>query len=347
MLYVTTRIQRDAFTAHKVLWNNRGPAGGFFLPMRAPRYSKEQLLELSQKSFGECVANVINLLFNTKLSGWDIEFSIGRYPVKLVSIGSRATVAETWHNPDWQFDRLVSSLEKLLVREKSTSAQPSDWLKTAARIAVLFGIYSELLHSGDVSFDVPLDIAVPSGDFSMPMAIWYARSWGLPIGNIIVCCNENSAPWNLLHQGELRTDAAARDTNTPKCDMAVPTGLERLIFAQLGWHETTRFVEACHKGANYSLNEVNLKKLRQGMYVCVISGRRLESMISHIYQSSGLITDPYTALCYSGLIDYRSRAGEGRQALILAEESPAFSLDLVSNCLGISPRQLKERINKA
>lgn len=129
MLYVTTRIQRDAFTAHKALRENRGPAGGYFLPMRTPQFTREQLIALSQKSFGQCVADVINLLFNMKLSGWDVEFAIGRYPVKLVSIGSRVTVAETWHNPDWRFDRLVCSLEKFLTKEENASQQPGDWLR--------------------------------------------------------------------------------------------------------------------------------------------------------------------------------------------------------------------------
>ena len=41
MLYVTTRNNRDAFTAQRVLTENRGPEGGLFLPFREPLFSEE------------------------------------------------------------------------------------------------------------------------------------------------------------------------------------------------------------------------------------------------------------------------------------------------------------------
>ena len=346
MLYVTTRINGDAFTAHRCLTENRGPEGGLYLPMRMPEFSRDEVQALGDQSFAQNVADIVNLLFNTKLDSWSVEFGIGRYPVRMVDLSSKVTVAETWHNPDWKFERLAKNLAKA-VMQTAEDQKPSDWLMISSRIAVLFGIFGELIHDGKVGFDTPLDIAVPSGDFSAPMACWYARAWGLPIGQIIVCCNENSAPWSLLHQGELRTDAVAMRTALSGCDHAVPQDLERLIYSTLGAAETKRFCEVCRKGGNYYLQDHQVKKLRQGMYVSVVSQQRMESMILSICKNNGYISDPYTALAYSGLLDYRSRTGEGGQALILAEESPAFSLNLISGCLGVSARELKGRINKA
>lgn len=346
MLYVTTRIQSDAFTAHRALMENRGPEGGLFLPMRMPEWTPDQICALGEKPFGQNVADVMNLLFHTDLDSWAVEFSIGRYPVRTVSLSSKVTVAEMWHNPDWQFARLARNLTKAVLKTEQAQ-EPSDWMMIAARIGVLFGVYGELLHAGQLKPGASFDVVVPGGDFSAPMAAFYARQWGLPVGNIVICCNENSALWGLLHQGELRTDAVAVRTGLPKCDHTVPADLERLIYGVLGAAEAKRFCDTCRVGGNYYLQPVQLNKLRQGISVCVISQQRTESMISGIHKNNGYIADPYTALAYSGLMDYRSITGENRPALILSEESPAFSMGMISDSLGISRRELKARINKS
>lgn len=347
MLYVTTRIEGDAFTAHRSLAENRGPGGGFFLPMRMPKFTEAEIKALGEKSFSQNVADVINLLFNTELDGWAVEFAIGRYPMKLVTVSSRATIAETWHNPSWRFERLAMGIEKAVRQSDQIRETPSDWLMIASRIAILFGIFGEMLHSGVLLPGNTLDAAVPSGDLSALMAAWYAREWGLPIGNIVCVCNENAGIWNLLGKGELRTDAVAVKTATPSCDYAVPTDLERLIFATLGQQETARFVETCRRGEPYYLESYQTAQLRRGVHASVISERRMESAILNLFKTSSYLADPYTALAYSGLIDYRARTGESRPALILSEESPAFSLGILSQAMGVSPAELKKRINKA
>lgn len=347
MLYVTTRMEKDAFTAHRSLAENRGPGGGFYLPMRMPEFDRQQIIALGEKSFSQNVAEIVNLLFNTDLDGWAVEFAIGRYPVKMVQLNSRVSVAETWHNPSWRLERLAMGIEKAVRQSDEVREKPSGWLMIAARIAVLFGIFGELIHEGFVTPEKPMDVAVPSGNFSAAMAVWYARQWGLPIGNLVCACNENAGVWNLIHKGEIRTDAAAVKTNTPACDNTVPENLERLIYATLGVQESTRFVEVCRKGGTFYLEPYQLEQLRDRIWISVVSEKRLESTLNLLYRNNGYLADPYTALVYSGLIDYRSRTGEGRPALILADESPAFSLNILAKSLGMGAGELKKRINKA
>ena len=346
MLYVTTGNHRDAYTAYRVLAEQRGPDGRLYLPMSRPNFSPNLIRELGEKTFSQNVADIVNLLFNTELDSWAVEFAIGRYPVKLVNVSGRATIAETWHNPTWRFERLARGIEKAIKQSDQISPVPSDWLMIASRIAVLFGLFGELIHEGAVSANDPMDVIVPCGNFAPVMAAWYAREWGLPISTILVCCNENAAAWNLLHKGELRTDAALFHTDTPECDHVVPQDLERLIHAVFGSLETERFLECCRRKDTYYLEKYQFDQLRKGISVTVVSGSRVESTIKTLFVSDGYISDPYTALCYSGLIDYRSRTGERRNALILSEESPAFSLGAVSRSLGVSPGDVKKRIDR-
>lgn len=346
MLYVTTGNFRDAYTAHRVLAEHRGPDGRLYLPMSRPDFGPNLIREIGEKSFSQNVADIVNLLFNTELDSWAIEFAIGRYPVKLVPVSGRATVAETWHNPLWRFERLARGVEKAIKQSDLISPFPSDWLMIASRIAVLFGIFGELIRDSAVSAAEPMDLVVPCGNFAPVMAAWYAREWGLPISTILVCCNENAAAWNLLHKGELRTDASLFKTDTPECDHVVPQDLERLIHAVFGSLETERFLECCRKKETYYLEKYQFDQLRKGISVTVVSGKRVESTIKTLFVSDGYISDPYTALCYSGLIDYRSRTGERKQALILSEESPELSLDTVSRSLGVNSADVKKRIDR-
>lgn len=341
MLYVTTRVSQDAFTSHRALTENRCPEGGFFVPVHLPHFDQTQISELSDRTFSQNLARILNLFFGTNLDGRELEFGIGRYPVKPFSLNRRITVAELWHNPAYRFERLVQGVERTIRQTDQISDSPSDWLQIASRIGVLFGLYGQFLHAHVLEAVQPVDIALPSANMSSVMSAWYARSMGLPIGNIIICCNENSGLWNLFHKGELRTDMPAVHTHTSRCDHTVPDGLERLIFASLGRRETERFCEISRTGGIYTLDAEQMNRLRDGICIRVVGTKRMASTIPNLYKTTGYVADPYTALAYSGLIDHRAAGGENRHALILAEESPRFSLDLIAACMNISAAEVK------
>lgn len=315
------------------------------MPMRLPYFDEAQIAQLAEKPFSQNMADILNLFFGTRLDGRSLEFGIGRYPIKLSPLCSKITVAECWHNPSQKFERLISGTEKALRQSDQINRIASDWLQIATRIAVLFGIVGQLLRSGSLVTGNKLDVSVPSGDLSALMAVWYARAMGLPVGTIICSCNENTMLWNLLHKGELRTDAIAVRTHTPDCDYAVPYGLERLVFAALDREETKRFCEICRVGGNYYLESKQRECLSEGIYVSVVSDKRMASTIPNLYKTTGFVADPYTALAYSGLIDYRAAIGECRQGLIMAEESPLFSLQFVAECMNVTPAELRQLLD--
>ena len=346
MLYLTTRTANDSYTSARALSDDRAPDGGFYIPMKLPAYDSAQIRKLGQKSFSENVADIINQFFGTELDSWSVEFAIGRYPVKTVSVGTREIVAETWHNPVWKFERMVRGIEKAIRQSDYVREISSDWLQVASRIACLFGIYGELLAQGLITGDEVVDVAWPSGTFSGPMAGWYAKQMGLSLGTVLCCCNDNNGVWNLLHKGQIRTDAQPVPTQTPLCDIMAPAGLERLIYETLGRKTAMAFAEIHGNGGTLYLEDVQLSKLRGGMYAPVTGSRRLESAVKSLYNSCGYASDIYTALCYSGMLDYRSVTGEGRTVLIISEESPIHSLPYLAKCLKSTPGELKLRIDE-
>ena len=140
----------------------------------------------------------------------------------------------------------------------------------------------------------------------MPMAAWYARRMGLPVGDVICACNDNGSPWELLHRGELRLSGDCLPTRLPLLDVGLPCNLERLICQALGSAVAAHYCQARSRRGTFTLNPEQHANLRAGFFVGVV----------------GADLSPYSALVYSGLMDYRALAGEGTPALLVAEESP-------------------------
>lgn len=338
MLYVTTRNSQDTFTTQRALRENRGPDGGMYVPFRAQRFSQAELEALAEKPFSQRVAQILNLLFQTRLSGWDVDFCTGRCPVRLESLPHRIIMAETWHNSEWDFRRTARNLTARLQEEEIR--KPGDWAGIAVRVAVLFGIFGELMRAG---MEQTADIAMVSGDFSAPISAWYARQWGLPIGNLVFCCNENNSLWDLLCHGQLRTDILSVSTDVPEADVALPEDLERLIFACGGTPEVQRYLDACRRGGMYCPDDAVLARLRKGAYVSVVSSQRMKTTIPSVYRTHGYILSPSAALAYAGMQDYRAKTGQTGPCLVLAEKGPMGNAEAVASMLGISTEELARK----
>ena len=340
MLYATTRNSADTHTAQRVLQDRRASDGGFYVPFRLPIFGEEEIASFREKSFNKSVAEILNLLFNTHFTSFDLDLSVGRYAVRLEMLNTRLIIAECWHNPQWEFRRFVRDLVSLVRQEADTTFESGDWSEIGVRIAVIFGIFSELMRRGMVSSDKKVDISVVAGDFSAPMSAWYARSMGLPVGNIICSCNENGNLWNFICHGQLRTDGISVPTCVPEADIVIPSGLERLIYACGGHEEVQRYLEAVRQGKTYYAEDKFLQKLRHGLYVTVTSQQRILETIPNAYTTHDYILSPSSAMNYIGLQDYRARTGECRNALILTEKSPRTDAAFVAQMLGFTQETL-------
>lgn len=335
MLYVTTQSADNPATAQRVLGENRAEDGGLYLPFRNPRFSREDLDKLFQMPFGERIAQILNLLFQTKISGWDVDFCIGRRPIRLSSLRHRIVMAECWHNPDWEYLHTVRNLLQLL---KTQTDAISGWPAIAVRIALLFSVFGELKQMGIQS----VDVSCVSGDLSLAVSAWYAREWGLPIGNIVICSNENNQLWELVYHGQLRTDAVSIPTILPETDEVLPVNLERLIYSCSDRKEVLRFRKTARLGQLYTVDDLIRSKLQEGLSVSVVSSDRLFDTVRGAYRTHGYVLAPSAALAYAGLLDYRAKSGASGHALVISEKSPALDPDFIRYSVGISYEDLKK-----
>lgn len=313
MLYITTRENKDAFTAARTLTQNQAQDGGLFVPFRMPVFTQEEIASLKEKSFGQAVAQILNCFFSARLTGWDVDFSIGRNPVKLFTMNHRMVIGELWHNPGARYSYIVQKLYDRILLRNEPAGEPTEWVAIAVRIAVLFGLFGELMRMDIADCSRPVDLAVPADDFSLPMACWYACRMGLPIGTIICGCNADNGLWDLVRRGEYNPNQAVQ-----KADIA----LERLIQGTLGCREVRRYRERCDAGRSYTVSEAVFFELCRGLYVAVVGKLRIQSIVNSVRKTNGYLLAPAAALAYGALQDYRASVTEGRVSLLLADYQP-------------------------
>lgn len=338
MLYTTTRGKHDVVTAFKAAHSDCYTDGGLFVPFRMPQLDKERKSALAITPFLQIVADVLNDFFSCGLTKTDVESVLGRKPIHSAGIGRYLHTVELWHNVGADANYVVRRLSER-IRDDNKRALPSNWMHIAVRIALLTASYGYMLSKGNIHPQQLLDVAVTSGDFAMPMAAWYARKMGLPIGNIICGCNANGAVWDLINRGEFPSGDIVTRTHTPDVDIVVPRNLERLIFATLGFEETKRYLQCCAKGRTYAISEEALGQLQNGLFAAVISDSRVESIIPGIYQTSGHVLSPYAALAYGSLQDYWSTTGYTRTALLIEERSPKVDGKFISALLHLDENE--------
>lgn len=300
------------------------------------------ITEICQKPVNDIIADILNLLLDTEINSWDLDFAIGRRCLRTVRCGRKITLGECWHNPELDY----AHLERCISRKLSADGNCSFWTKTAIHIAVLWALYGLMVKNEDLQMGEIVDISMMVGDFSSAVGAVYARKMGLPVGAILVCCNDNHALWELFHYGQLRTDGVSRKTETPEADIVLPVGLEHLIYCSGGTNEVQQFLSCCREGRTYCPEQSVLSALQKGLYISVISESRMAQTVSGIWSSQKYLLSPYTAIAYAGVQDYRARIGESSQTLVLAEKSPERDPELTSRLLGLTTAELSEKIKE-
>lgn len=333
MLYITTRDNKDAFTAHHALTENCAADGGGYVPFQLPRFDKNELSAMKEKPFGQIVADILNLFFSSRLTNWDVDCCIGRNVFKISSIHHKIAIAELWYNLNADYAYITDSLYKLLVQDNDAKA--SEWFCIATRIAVLFGVFAKMQADATISDSETFDICLPVNDFSSIMAAFYARSMGLPIEKIICTEIENSCLWDLTQRGVL---------NTWACDAAMRAGVERLLQAIFGFDSVRTFCERADKKLSFSIGEAQLAILRETFFCSVVGKSRIDNIISSLYRSNDYIVHPQTALCHGGLQDFRAKTGVSRLTLLLADKTPLKACEQISSATGVDKEALTDRI---
>ena len=338
MLYITTRNNTERFASRHTLKEDCAPDGGHFVPVDLPVYNTDKLSLLRNNSFGTTLANILGVFFNSQLTGWDVDVTVGRNICKTVAISHRIIVAELWHTLEDEFQYISRQLYAKIMNTSNSTQQPSVWFRIASSVAILFALYGELLKSEQLHLSQKIDISVSGQDFLLPIAAVYAKRMGLPIDTIVLSCTENSPVWDLIHRGSF---------NTAFANATVQIGVEHLLHALLGQSASVPFLEKCKSGQTYYIDEELFSSFSEGLFCAVPGADRAATVINSVYRTSEYLLTPDSALCYGGMQDYRASTGQSRVTLILAKENPMRYMNEIIRAAGVSEDLLLKQIKNS
>lgn len=307
MLYLSTKNKADSFTAYRVLHSESAPDGGMFMPMQLPKLDDVAMDSYEQMTFGETTANILNLFFGTQISGWDVDFAVGRQAVELVSFGYKVSLAESWHNPARSHDYFVNRLYSLVTEEKHPTSAPNSWFHTAVNIALLFGIYGKYCRQEIYEFDV----AIEAGDLQLLLAVRYAQKMGLPIRKVILGTVEDDGLWELFTHGKYQMH---KKVYSP--------GFESFLWLELGYHEVQNYLQCWESRAAYKIKLPNEAEFQSVVFATVVGDDRVNNVVDSTLRTSNYLIDMDTARAFGALQDYRAKTGENKNTLLFAQSVP-------------------------
>lgn len=327
MLYVTTRDKHDVHTANKTLTSNSSTDGGLYIPRRMPIFSKEEISAFKDKSFNEIFAAILNSFYSEQITRWEVDFSIGKNPLKIVPVGRKILIAQVWHNPEHRYAYIEDNIFKKLCKGDASAGEPTQWLKITARIATVFSVYGQLLQSGQLRFGQALDIAVDTDDGVSAIAVFYAARIGLPIGKLICGCDKTGLLWDFIHLGEVSTGAA---------DMELLQILERMIHASFGADEALRFIQVCNKRGTYHIPELPKIDISDNIFGAVVGETRVSAVVNSVFRTDSLLMDTCAARAFGAIQDYRSKTGTSNLTLLFSDKHPVLEAEFIMKSTGLN-----------
>jgi len=169
-------------------------------------------------------------------------------------------------------------------------------------------------------------ICVPSGNFGNLTAGVYAWQWGMGVDGFIAATNINDVVPEYLITGEFRPRRSLK-TISNAMDVGYPSNFERLVVVFEG----------------------SVKKMRKRIKGIAITDEETRNTMRQVYEESGMLIDPHTAVGVLASRRYRKGSRFSGQILSLATAHPGKFVDIVEQATGAAPdlpANLKEALSK-
>jgi threonine synthase len=157
-------------------------------------------------------------------------------------------------------------------------------------------------------------ICVPSGNFGNLTAGVYAWLWGMKVDGFIAATNINDVVPEYLSTGEFRPRRSLQ-TISNAMDVGYPSNFERLIVVFEG----------------------SVRKMRKLIKGIAITDQETRDTMRRVYEESGMLIDPHTAVGVLASRRYREDSRFDGQILSLATAHPGKFVDIVEQATGAAP----------
>ncbi len=143
----------------------------------------------------------------------------------------------------------------------------------------------------------PISFTVPTGNFGDIFAGFVAKQMGLPIDKLIIATNQNDILARTLETGcyEVR---GVTPSASPSMDIQVSSNFERLLFElhDRDSEAVKRMMSGLKQSGSFTIAEGPLARLREGFAADRASEPDTAAIIKTVFDASGYLMDPHTAV---------------------------------------------------
>jgi threonine synthase len=220
-----------------------------------------------------------------------------------------------------------------------SSANSINIARLLPQIVYYLWAYRNEVASGDLSSGEKLNVAVPTGNFGDALAAWYAKSMGLPLGEIAIASNRNRVLADFFSTYVYDRNRPFFKTESPSMDILAASNLERLLFEAVG-----RDSERCAALMDTfgRTGRIELAASEAAYLGAFRSGSadddEAAAAIRAVFEESGYLMDTHTAVAATvarRLVAEPESTWAGRPALVLATASPFKFPAAVARAIGL------------
>lgn len=179
-----------------------------------------------------------------------------------------------------------------------------------------------------------VSVTVPTGNFGNVFAGRVAKRMGAPIGEFVVASNRNAILTEFFTTGAM-TINPVEPSLSPSMDIQVSSNLERRIFELLDGDgaAVAALMESFRADGKVTLPDAAVPRMREGWIGESLSDQETTDVISTVYDESGVILDPHTAVG----VGAARRRPDSMPRLVMATAHPAKFPDAVEAATGVRP----------
>lgn len=195
--------------------------------------------------------------------------------------------------------------------------------------------YAKLLENGEITSGEEINVTVPTGNFGNILAAYYAKQMGVPIAKLICASNENKVLFDFFQTGHYDKNREFILTSSPSMDILISSNLERLIYRIAGEDDradAALMKSLSEKGA-YEITPAMREKLGD-FYGNFASEQETGRTIYNLYDKTGYVIDPHTAVASCVYEKYKTDTADGTKTVIASTASPYKFTRSVMTALG-------------
>jgi threonine synthase len=205
-----------------------------------------------------------------------------------------------------------------------SSANSINWGRLLPQIVYYFWAYQQAVGQNRIKSGDKMNVVVPTGNFGNILAAYYAGRMGLPIANLICASNKNNVLSDFFSTGVYDSKRPFYLTTSPSMDILISSNFERFLFEVSGRNnqKVQEWFERLKKDGKFRVDTETLELCRRNMVAGWATEEGVAGTIRKVYEKSGYVLDPHTAVGLNVYEDYRERSQDHIYTVITATASP-------------------------